>query len=44
MSWEHAAAVVTVLQSLIESYQGQVGSLPDVQKAMKDAASTEGNQ
>lgn len=44
MSWEHAVSMVTVLQNLIEHYQGEVGAVPDVEKALKGSASAEDNQ
>jgi hypothetical protein len=37
MSWEHAVSMVAILQRLIESYQGSVGPLPDVEKAARAA-------
>jgi hypothetical protein len=32
MSWEHASAMVKVLQSLVDGYQEQVGQLPNLER------------
>lgn len=31
MSWEHAKAMVKALQALVDNYEQQVGSLPDLE-------------
>jgi hypothetical protein len=32
MSWEHAQAIVRLMQGAIDNYQDQVGPLPDTEK------------
>jgi hypothetical protein len=33
MSWEHAQALVRVLNGMLEAYQENLGPLPDIEKA-----------
>lgn len=37
MSWEHAVAMVKVVQALTDDYQEQAGKLPDLEKLRQDA-------
>ena len=37
MSWEHALAIVKVLQGLVEGYQTQVGPVADVTHLREEA-------
>jgi hypothetical protein len=34
MSWEHALALIRVLERVLEAHQGEIGTLPDVEKAI----------
>lgn len=36
MSWEHATAMVKLLQSFIEEYENQAGKIPDLEKLRID--------
>jgi hypothetical protein len=37
MSWEHATAMVKVIQALVDNYEAQAGKLPDLEKLRQDA-------
>jgi hypothetical protein len=36
MSWEHAAATVKVLKALVDGYEEQAGTLPDLENLRID--------